>query len=124
MAKEWCVQGLTLKFTIAGTPVTGGEATISSVPSSTVKVNGKGVYAGTFNVSFAGCTYGSYTQAAPAVFAISCGAQYSKADNKAIMLKEDNGTAKGVSFVMGQSSTTFDIKCEVSDAGQDKVKEL
>ena len=124
MAKEWCVQGLSLKFTIAGTPVTGGTVTISSTPSETVKVGGKGVYAGTFNVTLAGCTYGSYTQTAPAVFAISCGAKYSKADNKSIMLKEDNGEAKKVAFVMGQTSTTFDIKCEVSDPGQTYVKEL
>ena len=70
-----------------------------------------------------GCTYNGYTQVSPANFNITCGAQYSKENDKPIMLVEDNQTASGISFVMGQSSTTFDIKCEVEDPGQDVVKE-
>lgn len=124
MAKEWCVKGLELKFTINGTDVTNtGTVVIISQPSVKTKINGNGVYFDTFNCIFAGCMYNGYTQVSPASYSISCGAQYSKENNKPIMLVEDNQTASGISFVMGQTSTTFDIKCEVSDPGQDFVKE-
>ena len=124
MAKEWCVKGLKLKFTINGTDVTNtGIATIISQPSTKTKINGNGVYFDTFRCIFAGCTYNGYTQVSPASYSISCGAQYSKENNKPIMLVEDNQTASGIGFVMGQTSTTFDIKCEVADPGQNFVKE-
>ena len=124
MAKEWCVKGLKLKFTINGTDVTNtGIATIISQPSTKTKINGNGVYFDTFSCIFAGCVYNGYTQVSPASYSISCGAQYSKENNKPIMLVEDNQTASGIGFVMGQTSTTFDIKCEVADPGQNFVKE-
>ncbi len=124
MAKEWCVKGLKLKFTINGLDVTNtGTATIISQPSAKTKINGNGVYFDTFMCTFAGCTYNGYTQVSPASYSISCGAQYSKENNKPIMLVEDNQTASGISFVMGQTSTTFDIKCEVAAPGQNFVKE-
>lgn len=124
MAKEWCVEGLDLKFTVNGSDVTRtGVLVISSTPSTKTKVNGKGVYSDTFKCTFSSCSYNGYTQVSPANFSITCGAQYSKEDNKPIMLKEDTQTVSGISFVMGQSSTTFSIKCEVSDPGQDVVKE-
>lgn len=124
MAKEWCVKGLKLKFTINGLDVTNtGTATIISQPSTKTKINGNGVYFDTFNCIFAGCVYNGYTQVSPASYSISCGAQYSKENNRPIMLVEDNQTVSGISFVMGQTSTTFDIKCEVADPGQDFVKE-
>ena len=125
MAKEWCVSGLKLSFTINGLDVTEtGVISISSVPSNVVKVNNKGVYAGTFNVTFSGSTYNGYTQTAPAVFAISCGAQYSKAENQPIMLVEDTQTVGPIPFQMGQSSASYSIKCAVKNPGQDVVKEL
>lgn len=124
MAKEWCVKGLKLKFTINGQDVTDtGIVTITSQPSDKTKINGNGVYFDTFACLFAGCVYNGYTQVSPASYSISCGAQYSKENNKPIMLVEDNQTAKGISFVMGPTSTTFDIKCEVADPGQGFVKE-
>ena len=124
MAKEWCVEGLELKFTINGSDVTRtGTLVISSTPSTKTKVNGKGVYSDTFKCVFSGCNYNGYTQTSPANFNITCGAQYSKENNKPIMLVEDNQTVSGISFVMGQSSTTHSIKCEVADPGQDVVKE-
>ena len=124
MAKEWCVKGLKLKFTIKGQEVTDtGTVTITSKPSDKTKIDGNGVYFDTFKCVFAECVYNGYTQASPASYSISCGAKYSKENNKPIMLVEDNQTAKGISFVMGQSSTTFDIKCEVADPGQAFVKE-
>ena len=124
MAKEWCVKGLQLKFTIKGQDVTDtGTVTITSQPSDKTKINGNGVYFDTFKCVFVGCTYNGYTQVSPANFSITCGAQYSKENDKPIMLVEDNQTASGISFVMGQSSSKFDIKCEVADPGQDVVKE-
>ena len=125
MAKEWCVEGLELKFTINGLDVTDtGIVAITSTPSTKTKVNGNGVYFDTFKCTFSGCSYSGYTQASPASYSITCGAQYSKENGKPIMLVEDNQIASGISFVMGQSSTTFDIKCEVKDPGQDVIKEL
>ena len=124
MAKEWCVKGLKLKFTINGQDVTKlGTVAITSKPSGKTKINGNGVYFDTFKCTFAKCVYNGYTQASPASYSISCGAKYSRENNKPIMLVEDNQTAKGISFMMGQTSTTFDIKCEVADPGQDFVKE-
>ena len=124
MAKEWCVKGLKLKFTINGTDVTNtGIATIISQPSTKTKINGNGVYFDRFSFIFEECVCNDYTQVSPASYSISCGAQYSKENNKPIMLVEDNQTASGISFVMGQTSTTFDIKCEVADPGQNFVKE-
>ena len=125
MAKEWCVEGLELKFTINGTDVSQtGTVTISSTPSNKTKVNGKCLYFDVFECTFAGCSYNGYTQTSPANYSIPCGAQYSKENGKPIMLVEDNQTASGISFQQGQSSTTFAIKCEVKDPGQDVVKEL
>ena len=125
MAKEWCVAGLELEFTINGSDVTEtGLVSISSEPSAVVKVNNKGVYAGVFEVTFSGSTYNSYTQTSPAVFAISCGAQYSKAENEPIMLAEDTQTVGPITFQMGQSIATYSIKCAVKDPGQDVIKEL
>lgn len=125
MAKEWCVKGLKLKFTINGSDVTStGTVTIKSQPSDKTKVKGNGVYFDKFECIFAGCSYNGYSQASPANYSITCGAQYSKENDKPIMLVEDKDTASGISFVMGQSSTTYDIKCEVKDPGQDVVKEL
>ena len=124
MSKEWCVNGLKLKFTINGADVTNtGTVAITSQPSTKTKINGNGVYFDTFMCVFSGCVYNGYTQVSPASYSISCGAQYSKEDDKPIMLVEDNQTASGISFVMGQTSTTFDIKCEVADPGQNFVKE-
>ena len=125
MAKEWCVSGLKLAFTINGLDVTEtGVVSITSVPSAVVKVNNKGVYAGVFNVTFSDSTYNGYIQTSPAVFAISCGAQYSKAENKPIMLVEDTQTVGPIPFQMGQTSASFSIKCAVKDSGQDVIKEL
>lgn len=125
MAKEWCVEGLELKFTINGSDVTNtGTVTITSQPSDKTKINDKGVYFDKFECVFAGCSYNGYSQVSPANYSITCGAQYSKEDDKPIMLVEDNDTASSISFQQGQSSTTFDIKCEVKDPGQDVVKEL
>lgn len=124
MAKEWCVKGLKLKFTINGTDVTkSGTVTITSQPSDKTKISGNGVYFDKFECKFVGCKYGSWSQVSPANYSISCGAQYSKENNKPIMLKEDTQTASGISFKQGDSSTTFNIKCEVDDPGQDFVKE-
>lgn len=124
MAKEWCVEGLELRFTINGTDVTQtGIATISSQPSSKTKIRGHGVYFDKFECKFVGCSYNGYTQTSPANYSIPCGAQYSKEDNKPIMLVEDNQIAEGISFQQGQSSTTYNIKCEVSYAGQNDVRE-
>ncbi len=124
MAKEWCVKGLKLKFTIEGIDVTqSGTVTITSQPSDKTKVGDNGVYFDRFECTFVGCTYGSWTQVSPANYSISCGAQYSKENNKPIMLKEDTQTAIDISFQQGQASTTFNIKCEVEDPGQDFVKE-
>lgn len=124
MAKEWCVKGLQLKFTINDVDVTqSGTVTITSQPSNKTKVGDNGVYFDKFECKFVGCTYGSWAQASPANYSITCGAQYSKENNKPIMLKEDTQTAIGVSFQQGQASTTFDIKCEVADPGQNFVKE-
>lgn len=125
MAKEWCVKGLELKFTINGSDVTStGTVTITSQPSDKTKVNGNGVYFDKFECTFAGCSYNGYSQVSPANYSITCGAQYSKENDKPIMLAEDNQTARSVAFKQGDTSTTFDIKCEVKDPGQDVVKEL
>lgn len=125
MAKEWCVEGLSLKFSINGTDITeSGIAVISSTPSEHVKVNGHGVYSGVFKGTFSGSTYNGYVQTSPAEFSITCGAQYSKDDNKAIMLIEDTQTVGPIPFQLGQSSTSYYIKCEVQDAGQTYIKEL
>lgn len=124
MAKEWCVKGLELKFTINGTDVTStGTVTITSQPSDKTKINDNGVYFDVFKCVFINSKYNGYTQASPANFSITCGAQYSKEDNKPIMLVEDNQTVNGVSFVRGQTSASYSIKCEVKDPGQDVVKE-
>ena len=124
MAKEWSVDGLKLKFTINGTNVTNtGSLTIISAPSTKTKVQNKGVYFDTFMCTFAGCSYNGYTQVSPANFSITCGAQYSKENNKPIMLVEDTQTVNSVGFVRGQTSTTYNIKCEVEDPGQNFVKE-
>lgn len=123
MAKEWCVDGLELKFTINEQQISGIEQ-ILSTPSGKTKVNDKGVYFNQFKVVLTGSSYNGYTQASPAEFTIDCGAQYSKEEDKPIMIKEDSGEVKGVSFQMGQSSQTYDIKCEVKNPGQDVVKEL
>lgn len=125
MAKEWCVEGLELKFTIDGSDITStGTAVINSTPSDKTKVNGNGVYYDQFKVTFSGSSYNGYTQVSPADFTIDCSAEYSKEDDKPIMVAEDNGTVDGVSFQQGQSATTYSIKCEVKDPGQDVVKEM
>lgn len=123
MAKEWCVEGLKLKFTINEQQISGVEQ-IQSTPSDKTKVNDKGVYFNQFKVVLTNSSYNGYTQVSPANFTIDCGAQYSKEEDKPIMIKEDSGEVKGVSFQMGQSSQSYDIKCEVEDPGQDVVKEL
>lgn len=125
MSKELCVEGLKLRFSINGTDVTNtGVSSILSTPSKHTKIDDKGVYAGIFNVTFSGSSYNGYTQVEPANFAISCGSQYSKDDNKAIMLIEDMQTVESVSFQMGQYSALYNIKCEVTDAGQNAVREI
>lgn len=124
MAKEWCVNGLKLKFTINGTDVTqSGTITITSQPSDKTKVNGNGVYFDKFECTFSGCTYNSWRQATSANYSIPCGAQYSKENNKPIMLKEDTQTATGITFRHGFMFSSYSIKCEVADPGQDVVKE-
>lgn len=125
MAKEWCVKGLELKFTINGSDVTNtGTATITSQPSDKTKVNGNGVYFDKFKCIFAGCSYNGYTQVSPANYNITCGAQYSKENDKPIMLVEDTQTISGVSFKNSDDeTTTYAIKCEVVKPGQTVVKE-
>jgi hypothetical protein len=108
----------------AGSPITGGTFTITSVPSVKNKAEGKGVYRGDLIYTFAG---GSHASTDPDTVAtlvpqtISPSATKAKADGSLVIRLGDNGTmnAQGTS---GGSPVDVSGPVEVDDAGQTKAK--
>ena len=134
MAKEWCVEGVKIKLSASGLPVTGGTIQITTLASKRLKVKDKtnafkGVYFGPVSLTFAGTSWNGYTQTSPGSITFNlqdtdAKAKYSKEQGKPILIKEDSAqTLAPVPYAMGQTTTTLTVKAEIDDPMQTYIKE-
>lgn len=119
------VDGCTLGHS-AGSTVSGGSFTITSIASNKVQVDSKGVYYGvTISFTFAGgnevtCVAGSVTGSGT----ITATAIYTKVDNQVVLRLGDSGTMNwsGTNVAPPPPTNAGVSAVEITDAGQDKVK--
>jgi len=123
--KYIAVDGCTLAHK-AGSTISGGVFTITSVPSTSVKAEDNGAYKTPLQYTFSGgnapgCSPGSVATTAPQT--ISTTAQYVKADDTLVMLVDDFGTmtAQGTDPSTG-APVPVAGPVEISDAGQSTVE--
>jgi len=126
------VSGLTIGHG-AGSNVSGGTFTITSVPSIKVKADGKGVYKGTLVFTFTGgsCSGPPPDSASTAVGAgtIDITATKVKADGSFVIREGDTGSMSGTYVATNPApppptvpGVFTDQPVEITDAGQTKVR--
>lgn len=118
------VDGLTIDH-VVGSPVSGGTFTITSTPSLKVKAEGKGVYSGTLNFTFAGGNGpGAVDGTVTATGSINPTAVYVKADGSLVIREDDVGNMTGTGTNSNPPPPTVPIfgVVEITNAGQTKVK--
>lgn len=117
------VQGCTLKDMVNP----GLEISITSVPSTSVKIDGNGVYAGMINILISGTASNGVTipPATPIPATISASAKSVKVDGQYVVLEgDDTGslTLSGSPPPGSTSPTTATATIQVISAGQVSVK--
>lgn len=118
------VDGLIIAHS-SGSAVSGGEFTITSLPSIKGKADGKGVYSGVLAFTFTGGTHSSGTSgSATGGGSITLTATKSKVDGNLVFREGDTGTLIGVYVPPSVPPPTvaFSSDVEISAAGQDLVK--
>lgn len=127
--KEIAVDGCTLTHK-AGSLISGGVFTITSIPSIKVKADNKGVFETPLTYTFSGGNATGYipgTIATTAPQSITSSAIKVKADGQLVMLINDFGTMSAFGTLNppppgGTPNTPIAGLVEISDAGQAKVK--
>lgn len=118
------VEGLTISHK-AGSPVSGGTFTITSLPSTKYIPVGKGVYRGTLSFTFSGGTHSSGTPGtALGAGTIDFTSIKNKADGQFVIRVDDSGSMTGtyVPPVTPPPTVPFTSDVEITNAGQDKVR--
>ncbi|MHC4620360.1 MAG: hypothetical protein ACYTEQ_21635 [Planctomycetota bacterium] len=106
----------------AGSTITGGVFTITSVPSGTVKAEGSGVFSGDLLYTFAGGAQGNISGiATTAPQTISPTATKVKADGALVIRLGDSGTMAAQGVDASGAAVAVSGPVEVTDAGQTKV---
>lgn len=108
----------------AGSLVSGGVFTITSVPSLKVRADGKGIYRGPLQYTFSGGNASGFDSGSVATTvpqAIQPTAIKVRADGFAVIRLGDSGQMAAVGTVSGTPTTVVGL-VEVSDAGQDVVR--
>lgn len=124
MSKSIAVQNCSLEIVEEGKSASSIE--ISSSPSTDVKINGKGAYSGTVQISISGYTGGSIVSASGATVTpgtLSGSAQYIKVDGKSAILEGD--TSNTITVIGSDSrghSVTDTCTVKIANAGQNYVK--
>lgn len=120
--KKVAVQGMTVLPVETG--VTIEDWIVTTLPSTKVIADGKGVYSGDISVTVPAPTLVSGGFVAPStVFTIHPSAIYSEADGKPVLLEGDTSdtiTLTGTNPVSGLQAT-FPLTLKVSVAGQTSV---
>lgn len=123
MSELVAVEGLTLADDTAGNTTTVAVAP-TAVPSTKVKAEGKGVYAGGLDIQIASGSGvpGSCVLAAPVLDTIDPTAAKTKAEGALVMRQEDSKTIQATGVPPGGGSCPLTFTIRISDAGQTKVK--
>lgn len=104
-------------------PTIQATLTVTSLPSTNVKADGAGVYAGGIDFVIAGATDGTCTQSAPATGTIDPTATETKANGDEVVRVDDEAQTVTVTGVLsGGGACSLAVTGYVSDAGQDKVR--
>lgn len=126
MITDIAVQGLTIAHK-AGSLISGGVFTVISAPSVRVKADGKSVYMGGLQFTFAGgnfsgATSGTVATAAPVTIPVT--ATRTKAEGSFVSLKENFVVMSCICTPIfpATTPTTCAGAVEISDAGQTKAK--
>ena len=98
-----------------------GDVEVTSLPSSNVKINDKGVYRGSVIVAVTNADNKSGCSAGVGGGAIISSSLKCKADGQAVT-REGDSIVVPVTGTTGSSACSFDVTVKVKDAGQDKVK--
>ena len=108
-----------------GSTISGGNFTITSVPSANVKVNDKGVYSGPLTGTFSnGNATGFVSGSVSGSFTINPTATAVKVDNLEVVREDDTGTLSGTGTIDPPASPpTGPVvgQVVVSSAGQGDV---
>lgn len=124
MSKLIAVNGCTIGHSV-GSPVSGGTFTITSVASTKVKAEGKGVYKTTIAFTFTGGTFvGGSSGTALGSGSITATATKVKAEGGFVVIEGDTGTLTGtyVPIPTPPPTVSFTSNVEITDAGQTKAK--
>jgi len=123
MSEYIAVEGLTIDHS-AGSPVSGGVFTITSVASSVVAVEGKGIYTVEINFTFAGGTHtGGTSGSATGAGSVTATAAKVKSEGGEVMRVGDMGDMDGTYVIPPNTPGSFTgAPVEITDANQDKVK--
>lgn len=117
--KNVVVEGFKYQFTSG----LKGDVKITSDPSQFVKINGKGVYKGTLNVTVSNWTNGTISNGSGSGV-IKADAKYMKVDGENVLLlgaKSESISITGTTQTPPYTSTTTDT-FTIIDAGQSGVK--
>lgn len=123
MRKLLAVEGLTINHS-AGSPVSGGSFSVTSIASTKMKAEGNGVYRGTLSFTFTGGTHSSGTSGtAVASGTISFTATKNKIDGQFVLREGDTGSMTGTYVPPATPPPTvpFTSDVEITAAGQSTV---
>lgn len=123
MSEFIAVDGLTLSHA-NGSPITGGVFTITSIPSSKVKIGGKGIYSGNLTFTFSG---GSISGGDPSTVTTISPAIIQPTATKVkvggmLVMREGDSVVMNVTYKISGTPSTSTGNVEISLAGQTKVK--
>ena len=114
------VSGAVLGFG-TGSVISGGVFTITSTPSTNVKVDGLRVYRGPLSWTFAGGETPGFASVAGSG-SISPGSMSMKDDNLAIVLLGDSCAGSFIATASNGVTTALTAKVEVSSTGQSSTQ--
>ena len=123
-SKAIAVQGCVISHG-TGSTISGGVFTITSIPSTKVRAEGKGVYAEKIDFTFAGGSEPTVTSGTvEGSGSIPATATKNKSEGKLVVREGDTGTLTGTGENPSPPPTTLPLTgpVEVSFAGQTKVK--
>lgn len=118
MANSIAVKGCTFQLLTAS----AFQATVQSLPETTLKVCGKAPYAGTMTVQLTGVQTEVVTNGDGQGVAIITGTAKTLLNDKSAIVEGDKVEGVVISGHAGESSVTDTVTVEILDAGQQFIK--
>lgn len=118
--KEVAVQGCTIEPT--DPTISGAAPTITSMPNSKLRSEGKSAYVGGIDILITGQTRAGCVQNAPSTGTINPTATKNRMEGDDVMRVDDESDAITINGLQGQVACSFSYTAKITDAGQTKTK--